>query len=71
MVNLWQKPTPIFEVLKLQLRVEEQLIGFYREDTGEKLLIPSELAQALEQERQRTEKLATKLRELGVDPEQI
>lgn len=27
------------------------LIGFYREDTGEKLLIPEELAEALKQER--------------------
>jgi Uma2 family endonuclease len=38
--------------LKLQLRVEGQLIGFYREDTGEKLLIPQELYQALKQEAQ-------------------
>ncbi|MEH2263067.1 hypothetical protein [Nostoc sp.] len=27
------------------------LIGFYREDTGEKLLIPEELVEALKQER--------------------
>jgi hypothetical protein len=59
------------DVLKLQLRVKGQLIGFYREDTGEKLLIPGELAQALERERQRTEKLAAKLRELGVDPDRL
>ncbi len=39
------------EPLKLRLQVEEQLIGFYREDTGEKLLIPEELAVALAQER--------------------
>ncbi|MDJ0508255.1 MAG: Uma2 family endonuclease [Crocosphaera sp.] len=37
------------EPLKLQLQVEGELIGFYREDTGEKLLIPQELAQALQQ----------------------
>lgn len=42
-------------VLNLQLRVEDQLISFYREDTGEKLLIPDELAEALEQERQQAE----------------
>ncbi|MEO0533381.1 MAG: Uma2 family endonuclease [Cyanobacteria bacterium P01_A01_bin.123] len=36
--------------LKLRLQVEDQLIGFYREDNGEKLLIPGELAQALKQE---------------------
>jgi Uma2 family endonuclease len=38
------------EPLKLRLQVEGNLIGFYREDTGEKLLIPSELSQALRQE---------------------
>ena len=36
--------------LKLRLQVDGQLIGFYREDTGEKLLIPSELAEALKNE---------------------
>ncbi|NER81280.1 MAG: Uma2 family endonuclease [Leptolyngbya sp. SIO1D8] len=36
--------------LNLRLQAEGQLIGFYREDTGEKLLIPSELSQALKQE---------------------
>lgn len=64
------------EPLQLQLVVEDQLIGFYRQDTGEKLLMPTELAQALRQteaeleaERQRAERLAARLRELGVDPE--
>ncbi|MBD2547745.1 Uma2 family endonuclease, partial [Planktothricoides sp. FACHB-1370] len=38
------------ELLKLRLAVEDKLIGFYRLDTGEKLLIPSELATALEEE---------------------
>ncbi len=37
------------EPLQLQLKVEGQLICFYREDTGEKLLIPEELAAALKQ----------------------
>lgn len=48
--------------LQLQLTVEGNLIGFYRLDTGEKLLIPDELAAALRQaqsqaesERQRAE----------------
>ncbi|MBD2462325.1 Uma2 family endonuclease [Oscillatoria sp. FACHB-1407] len=36
--------------LKLRLEVDGQLIAFYREDTGEKLLIPGELAQALREE---------------------
>ncbi|MDZ8069243.1 MAG: Uma2 family endonuclease [Nostoc sp. DedQUE08] len=39
------------ELLQLRLQIEWQLIGFYREDTGEKLLIPEELAKALKQER--------------------
>jgi Uma2 family endonuclease len=38
------------EPLQLRLQVEGRLIGFYREDTGEKLLIPDELAQSLRQE---------------------
>lgn len=40
------------EPLQLRLAVEEKLIGFYREDTGEKLLIPDELVAALNQETQ-------------------
>lgn len=38
------------EPLQLRLQAEGRLINFYREDTGEKLLIPDELAQALRQE---------------------
>lgn len=38
------------QVLKLCLAVEDKLIGFYREDTGEKLLISDELVEALQQE---------------------
>jgi Uma2 family endonuclease len=37
-------------VLKLTLKVEDKLIGFYRHNTGEKLPIPSELTAALQQE---------------------
>jgi F0F1-type ATP synthase membrane subunit b/b' len=37
------------------LQVEGELIGFYREDTGEKLLMPAELAQALREEQQRAD----------------
>ncbi len=36
--------------LELRLQAEGRLINFYREDTGEKLLIPDELAQALRDE---------------------
>ncbi len=38
------------EPLQLRLQIEGRLIGFYREDNGEKLLIPDELAAALQQE---------------------
>jgi Uma2 family endonuclease len=75
----------ISQPLKLRLVLEEKLIGFYRQDTGEKLLNPDELAQALQnaeaqssqerqradQERQRAERLAEQLRKLGVDPDGI
>ena len=71
--------------LQLRLQVEGQLIAFYREDTGEKLLIPGELAQALRQEtlaRQQAEErakqaqlqveqLRAQLRSLGVDPDAV
>lgn len=40
------------EPLKLRLSIEDELIGFYREDTGDKLLIPDELATKLQQETQ-------------------
>ena len=54
------------EPLQLRLVVEGRLIGFYREDTGEKLLIPGELAQALRQEvlaRQQAEELVEQERQ--------
>ncbi len=73
------------DVLGLRVEYEGSLIGFYREDTGERLLIPSELATALKeeaaarqraeqeavQERERADRLAEKLRELGVDPDSV
>lgn len=65
------------EPLNLRLHVEEQLIAFYREDTGEKLLFPAELAQALKQEQQRAnqaeqqvEQLKARLQELGINPDE-
>jgi Uma2 family endonuclease len=42
--------------LQLRLSVEGKLIGFYRLDTGEKLLIPDELAENLRQETQARER---------------
>ena len=47
--------------LQLRLQVEDKLIGFYREDTGEKLLIPQELSAALKIERERSENLEAQL----------
>jgi Uma2 family endonuclease len=38
------------DVLRLRLEVDESLIAFYREDTGEKLLASGELVQALREE---------------------
>ena len=66
------------EPLQLRLQVEGQQIAFYRQDTGEKLLIPGELAQALreetrarqqaeervEQERQRAEQVQVQVEQL-------
>ena len=49
------------EPLKLKLNVEGELIGFYREDTGEKLLIPQELAEALQQKETELQQKETEL----------
>ncbi|BAY82919.1 hypothetical protein NIES267_24050 [Calothrix parasitica NIES-267] len=60
------------EVLGLRLEVESELIAFYREDTGEKLLAPYELAQALKESEEKAERLRKKLEELGVvDPDTV
>ena len=56
------------QALQLRLVVENLLIGFYRLDTGEKLLIPDELAAALQQEtqtRQEAEAIAEAQRQLA------
>ncbi|NJL61984.1 MAG: Uma2 family endonuclease [Methylacidiphilales bacterium] len=64
--------------LELEIKVEEQLLGFYRMDTKEKLLIPTELAEQLLQERQRADtqqeradRLAQYLRSQGIDPDNL
>ncbi len=64
------------QVLGLRLQAEGYLIGFYRLDTGERLLTPDELLTEVQQERQRTEeaqqradRLAERLRQLGIDPD--
>ncbi|MBW4670734.1 MAG: Uma2 family endonuclease [Cyanomargarita calcarea GSE-NOS-MK-12-04C] len=55
------------EPLQLRLAVEDELIGFYREDTGEKLLIPDELVakvQEAEKRAMQAEERATQAEEL-------
>lgn len=88
--RLWQDRYELItdnrsEPLGLRLQVEGELIGFYREDTGEKLLNPTEQAQALREAKQRidaealarqqaeqqVEQLKQRLRDLGIDPEQV
>jgi Uma2 family endonuclease len=73
------------QVLSLRLQPEGVLLALYRRDSGEKLLLPTEVTAALrqetiarqlaesdlEQERQRAERLAAKLRQLGVDPDSL
>ena len=72
------------EVLNLRLESAGKIINFYREDTGEKLLIPDELAASLqqeteariiaeqraEQERQRAEQERQRAEELRLELEQ-
>ncbi|MGB3236867.1 MAG: Uma2 family endonuclease [Geitlerinemataceae cyanobacterium] len=45
--------------LQLRIEVEGEVLGFYREDTGEKLLIPDELARKLQERNQQLEREAT------------
>jgi len=62
------------QVLELRLEVAGSLINFYRQDNGEKLLIPSELFSALQEQTQRAEvaeqelqKLRDRLAALGIE----
>jgi Uma2 family endonuclease len=75
-----ERYTPILDsrsmVLKLKLQVEGELVAFYREDNGQKLLTPDELADsnaALSQSKAlaeaETDRLREKLRALGLDPD--
>jgi Uma2 family endonuclease len=52
------------EPLQLRLQVEGQIISFYREDTGKKLLIPGELAEALQQAEERVQKAELQVEQL-------
>jgi Uma2 family endonuclease len=65
-------------VLQLQLSVDQNIITFHRLDDGSKLLTTKELALSLEQAEQRAniaaqkaEKLSDRLRQLGIDPENL
>ena len=53
------------EVLGLRLEVESELIAFHREDTGEKLLAPSELAQALKQSEEKSRTVEKEVKGIG------
>jgi Uma2 family endonuclease len=66
------------EVLQLQLSVDKNIIAFHRLDNGAKLLTTQELTMSLEQaeqraniEAQRAKVLADRLRQLGIDPENL
>ncbi len=73
------------EILQLQLSVDQNIIAFHRLDNGIKLLTMKELALSLEQAEQRADVeaqradaeaqkariLADRLRQLGIDPENL
>jgi hypothetical protein len=48
----------------MRLEIEGKLIGFYREDNGEKLLTPDELTSALKAERQHAQSESQRAAEL-------
>jgi len=52
------------EPLHLRFEIEGQLIAFYREDTGEKLLAPGELVQGLQQALERAQQAELLLEKL-------
>ncbi len=64
-MNGWVSPR-----LGVELRFENGEFTLYRPD-GERFLSPVELSQRLGQERSRADLLAAKLRELGINPEEI
>lgn len=77
-LNYFEMYEPIMDgcsqVLQLRLEADGHLINFYRLDNGEKLRTLEEMDAAmretegqLQQERQRAERLAEKLRQLGVE----
>jgi len=56
--------------LGLRLGVSGALLDFYRLSDGQKLLNATELIVQIEQERQRADRLAQRLRDLGIEPEE-
>lgn len=64
-INNWTSPR-----LGIRFVWTEESLEIYRPD-GKKFLTSVELAQQLEREQQRAERLAAKLRELGADPDEV
>jgi len=64
-MNDWTSPR-----LGIQFVWSEESLEIYRPD-GKKFLTSVEFAQQLEQEQQRADRLANKLRELGLNPDEI
>jgi Uma2 family endonuclease len=58
------------ETLQLQLQIEGTLLGFYRLDSGEKLLIPDELARALRREMEARQQAEARVRQTEAELEQ-
>ncbi len=56
--------------LNLRLQIEGMVIGFYRQDTGEKLLAPDELVQALRQAEDRAEQAESRAQQAESRAEQ-
>jgi Uma2 family endonuclease len=64
-VNGWVSPR-----LQIRFQMTDEGLEIYRPD-GQRFLTYSELGQQLEQERSRVQALEGKLRELGVDPDEL
>ncbi len=58
-------------VLGLELHVESRALRFYHPNTGKKLLTYEEEVIARQKAEERSQRLAAKLRELGMDPDTI
>ncbi|MEO1144236.1 MAG: Uma2 family endonuclease [Cyanobacteria bacterium J06638_22] len=59
------------DVLGLALHLEQGELRFYNPETGEKLLSHAEAEAARQVAQDRAERLATRLRDLGIDPDSV